>query len=108
MVDFYFSQVPPKVYPFHFPADSLNAGESLQLQCSLASGDVPIQITWSFHGSDTATTTQEGVSIMKLGSKSSVLMVDSLKSSHSGNYTCRASNSAGTDEYSATLVVNGD
>jgi len=79
-----------------------------QLQCIVAEGQGPIQITWSFHGTaDAAKTTQEGVNIMKLGGKSSVLMIDSVSASHAGNYTCRASNDAGIDEFTTSLIVNG-
>jgi hypothetical protein len=44
---------------------------------------------------------------MKLGTKSSVLMIESVTSAHAGRYVCRASNEAGSDEYETTLVVNG-
>jgi len=78
-----------------------------ELQCIIAFGQPPVQITWSFHGTDSAKTTQEGVSIMKLGAKSSVLMIEAVKASHAGNYTCSASNDAGTVEFTTSLVVNG-
>ena len=32
----------------------------------------------------------------------------SLRTSHSGNYTCEASNAASSDKYSSHLLVNGD
>ena len=39
---------------------------------------------------------------------SSSLSFTSLRTSHSGNYTCEASNAASSDKYSSHLVVNGD
>lgn len=66
-----------------------------------------MQLTWSFHGSEKAAGEKQGVSIMKLGSKSSVLIIESLQAHHSGNYSCRATNAAGTDEHTTSIVVNG-
>lgn len=39
---------------------------------------------------------------------SSSLSFANLRTSHSGNYTCEASNAASSDKYSAHLLVNGD
>lgn len=86
----------------------MSFGDTLQLTCVVSSNaDLPIQLTWAFQGTDTAKQKQDGVSIMKMGSKGSVLIIESLQADHSGNYTCRASNNAGTDEYTTTVVVNG-
>ena len=87
----------------------MSFGDTLQLTCVVSSSaDLPLQLTWSFHGTDSAKLKQEGVSIMKLGAKSSVLIIESLQASHTGNYSCRASNAAGTDEYTTAVVVNGN
>lgn len=102
--------VPPKILPLLGFEDSVNEGHNVQLNCIISVGQPPIQITWSFHqnnGAQNSGKNQEGVNIVKLGPKSSVLMIDSVKAHHAGNYVCRASNDAGTDEYSTTLVVNG-
>lgn len=101
--------VPPKIMPFTFGEDegALNEGEVAQVQCFVSVGEVPLQITWTFHSMNLADKPQEGVSVMKLGPRSSVLMIDYVKSSHSGSYSCSSSNLAGTDEYTTTLVVNG-
>ena len=39
---------------------------------------------------------------------SSSLSFTSLRTSHSGNYTCEADNAASSDKYSSHLLVNGD
>lgn len=98
--------VPPKIVPFGGGDEPLSFGDAVQLTCLVASGDLPVQLTWSFHGSEDKKK-REGVSIMKLGSKSSVLIIESLQAHHSGNYSCRASNGAGNDEYTTSIVVNG-
>ncbi|ODN02698.1 Hemicentin-1 [Orchesella cincta] len=97
--------VPPKIVPFGGDEPS-SFGDAVQLTCLVATGDLPLQLTWSFHGSGDSKQKQEGVSIMKIGTKSSLLIIESLQATHNGQYTCRASNNAGTDEYTATVVVN--
>lgn len=86
----------------------MSAGNMGQLQCIVTEGDTPLQITWTFHGTtDTSTNSQSGVSTMKLGQKSSVLMIESVTSEHTGNYTCTARNAAGVANYTAELIVTG-
>lgn len=65
-------------------------------------------ITWAFHGFGSTRSTPQGVQTTKFGAKSSILMIESVTSEHSGNYTCTARNSAGVANYTAELVVNGD
>ena len=71
----------------------------------MSRGDLPISIVWSFHGATVSP--NMGVSTTRLGSRMSVLMIDSVSASHKGNYTCSAKNPAGTANYTATLSVNG-
>ena len=100
--------VPPVILPFRFTEESyMNEGNMAQVNCIVPEGDTPLQITWAFHGLDTSPKSQSGVSTMKLGQKSSVLMIDSVTSEHSGNYTCTARNSAGVNNYTAELIVTG-
>lgn len=105
----YHISVPPKIVPFGSGDDDQpNFGDAVQLTCLVATGDPPLQLTWSFHGAaDSSKKNQEGVSFMKVGTKSSLLIIESLQAHHSGNYTCSAKNSAGTDEYTTSIVVNG-
>lgn len=85
----------------------MNAGTSAQIQCFVSEGDAPVQLSWTFHGNDVATRSQSGVSTMKVGQKSSVLMIEAVTSEHTGNYTCTARNAAGVANYTAELIVNG-
>lgn len=86
----------------------MSFGDTLQLTCVVSSSaDLPLHLTWSFHGTDSAKQKQEGVSITKIGTKSSVLIIESLQASHTGNYSCRAQNAAGVDQYTTNVVVNG-
>lgn len=48
-----------------------------------------------------------GVNTIKVGSRSSILTITAASHSHSGKYTCAASNAAGTKRFFASLVVHG-
>ena len=48
-----------------------------------------------------------GISIIKAGPRLSILAIDSIAAGHAGDYTCTASNSASSVNYTATLAVNG-
>lgn len=98
----------PKIVAFSFGEEELRAGSPAQVQCFVIEGDTPIQISWTFQGDTMTSRSQSGVSTMKLGQKSSVLMIESVTSEHAGNYTCTARNAAGVTNYTAELVVNGD
>jgi len=81
--------VPPKILAFSFGDgdDILRAGDSAQVQCRVYQGDTPVKITWTFHGEENPHNKQTGFEIIKIGEKSSILMIDSLSSENSGNYT---------------------
>jgi hypothetical protein len=48
-----------------------------------------------------------GIYVLKIGSKTSVLTIESVRAYHGGNYTCTATNAAGSSQYTAHLAVNG-
>ena len=101
----YFIAEKPEIIPFSFGKDVVNQGEFSQLTCVVSKGDHPISITWSLKGdiisSDPTLTTT------LIGQQTSFLMISSVDYHHSGTYTCRAENAAGTSTYSAELSVNG-
>lgn len=47
------------------------------------------------------------VSMPNIGKRIHVLSIDSVKADHAGNYSCIATNQAGTAEFTAPLVVIG-
>ncbi|XP_014244458.1 Down syndrome cell adhesion molecule-like protein Dscam2 isoform X24 [Cimex lectularius] len=95
--------VKPVIMPFSFE-DMNFAGESVQLNCFITKGDLPIKIRWSFHGEELSS--HMGMSTSRIGEKTSLLTIDSLMAAHSGNYTCSAENGAGVSTYTATLFVS--
>lgn len=97
--------VPPKIAPFDFGEEAQNSGDSVSVQCTISSGDLPMNISWLFNGSSIDAT--YGVRTVRFGKKVSLLTIDAVRGIHAGNYVCQASNRAATVEYSAQLVVNG-
>lgn len=95
----------PRIVPFSFE-EPIFAGFTTQVTCLVSEGDAPIDITWSLHGSESLT--DLGISTSKIGSKVSVLIIETTALHHRGNYTCTARNQAGSANYTATLNINGN
>lgn len=91
--------------PFSFGDGPVNAGESVQLSCSVAKGDKPMTITWSFYGEELSS--HMGVTTQMFGDTTNFLSIPSVSPSNRGNYTCVAKNSAGFDSFTSQLMVNG-
>lgn len=95
----------PLITPFAFDEKTF-AGENVQITCFVPKGDTPLKISWVFDGQDSSSS-QLGMSTSRIGERMSVLMIESLMASHSGNYTCTAANYAGKANFTATLEVSG-
>lgn len=96
--------VPPKIVPFSFGDEPSNFGDSASIQCSVTSGDFPIDIVWYLNGKPID---KNSVSTSKVGKRINVLNIDSVDGYHAGNYTCVASNLASSVNHTALLIVNG-
>ena len=97
--------VPPQLVPLTFGRDIVDAGDFAQLSCITMKGDEPLTISWTFHG--LGISTDLGIITTPLGSRGSILVINSVSHDHSGNYTCTAKNHAGTIADTAVLKVNG-
>ena len=84
----------------------MNEGEFSQLSCVVSKGDEPLHLSWSFHGHNL--TSGQGITITDIGSRISMLVINSIGHKHMGKYTCKAVNKAGTVTRSASLKVNGN
>lgn len=103
---YYFPEaVLPQIHPFTFGEEPANAGDTVGIQCMVTKGDSPVNITWFLNGK--ATSDIQGITVTKIGHKSSSMSIDSVASVHTGVYTCLATNQAGHANYSAELAVNG-
>lgn len=97
--------VTPSISPFTFSKNAVNAGELVQQNCAVTKGDEPLNITWTLNGVDASSVS--GIYVLKIGSKTSILTIESVRAYHGGNYTCTAMNSAGLSQFTAHLAVNG-
>lgn len=99
----------PRIKPFTFGDTPVFAGQSAQVACSVSEGDAPLELSWTFDGPrrDVFGGDGSGVSVMRVGDKTSLLSIDNTDSGHRGTYTCSVSNRAGNMSYSATLNVHG-
>ncbi|KAG5309252.1 DSCL protein, partial [Acromyrmex insinuator] len=97
--------VSPQIAPISFGEEPVNAGDLVSVQCVVTKGDFPLEITWifdsrpiqSYHGD---------VIVSDTGKRVKQLIIESVAARHAGEYTCVASNAAGSTSYSTMLNVN--
>lgn len=99
--------VVPVIVPFSFGDSAVDAGANVQISCVVSFGDLPLSITWSFHGVDSTKRRQADITTMKMGSRGSALIIESVNFEHNGFYTCSAKNGVGVANYTSELIVNG-
>ena len=97
--------MPPEIVPITFGKEIFDEGTLAQLLCTVSAGDEPVVITWSFHGNNISS--DSGIMTSNFGSKTSILMIQSVSHGHRGLYTCLAKNKAGSATSTAELKVNG-
>jgi len=68
-------------------------------------GDLPLSIRWIFHGQELSS--KMGIETTKFGKRTNILTIENIAPFHMGNYTCVASNHAGSTNYTVPLVVRG-
>ncbi len=84
----------------------MKEGAYSQIMCVITEGDEPLKLSWSFHGHNL--TKDLGIQTTDIGSRTSILMIPNVGHKHRGNYTCKASNKAGSVSHTAELKVNGN
>lgn len=98
--------MPPQIQEFTFGNEPANAGDLAIVQCAVAKGDAPINITWLFN--DVLANSIPGVVITPMGSRVSSLTIESVGAHHRGHYNCLAANKAGSTNFTSYLTVNGN
>ena len=83
----------------------IDSGEFAQLTCVVSKGDMPITITWSLKGQEL--NAGPSITTTMVGTRTSMLIISSVDYTHIGEYTCRATNPAGSVTHAAVLNVNG-
>lgn len=96
--------VTPIIIPFSYD-DIVNVGDALDLFCQISKGDKPISIKWSFRSFDDSRGIQ--INTKSISDKASILSISNASASHSGIYTCTATNNAGSISFSTNITVNG-
>jgi len=98
--------VSPQIAPISFGEAPVNAGDLVSVQCVVTKGDFPLEITWTFDGRPIQSYHGD-VIVSDTGKRVKQLTIESVAARHAGEYTCVASNAAGSVSHSAILDVNG-
>lgn len=96
--------VPPKIMPIQSMANMLREGMRAAISCQILEGDLPVSFRWERNGKQILGTGNE--IIRRLDEYSTQFVIEKILSDHSGNYTCIASNVAGTEKFTVPLTVN--
>ncbi|XP_015591639.1 Down syndrome cell adhesion molecule-like protein Dscam2 isoform X45 [Cephus cinctus] len=97
--------VAPQIASFSFDDEAANAGDMATLQCAVVKGDLPLEISWSLNAR-LIDSDYPDVLVSRSSKRASTLTIDSVAARHAGEYSCTASNQAGSVTHSATLSVN--
>lgn len=84
----------------------MNAGDVASVTCVVTKGDFPIDISWMFQN-QLIDDKREDIIVSNVGKRGKQLSIEAVKAGHAGEYTCIASNVAGSTTRTASLDVNG-
>ncbi|XP_075526206.1 SPEG neighbor protein-like [Dermacentor variabilis] len=93
---------PPEVHPFFF-SKNVALGAEAVVNCAVIGGDGPFEFRWSLNGEHLRTSASKYVEAVS--DKIVALTIQKVAPDDVGNYTCTVSNGAGSDSFTATLVV---
>lgn len=104
---FFVLLVRPQIGTIAFTDSPANSGEPVSATCTILKGDFPMKISWR-HNNESIINNQRDIVINKISKHMSVISIESAMADHAGQYTCMATNGAGTASQSTTLIVNGN
>ncbi|XP_023225174.1 Down syndrome cell adhesion molecule-like protein Dscam2 [Centruroides sculpturatus] len=94
--------VPPKIQTFNFPTD-LRVGQSAKAICSVKEGLGPYDFRWTKDNLEITSTSEITYQVFD---DYSILVIEKLAPAQIGNYTCRVTSSSGSDQFTASLMIN--
>ncbi|XP_070397520.1 leucine-rich repeats and immunoglobulin-like domains protein 1 [Dermacentor albipictus] len=94
---------PPRLHPFAFPKDH-PLGQAIAVTCIASQGAQPLHFEWLKDGRPLPVGGRKAISKMVTASVSLLTVLD-VGAEDVGNYTCTATNAAGSDRFTAELVV---
>ena len=106
--------VGPKMTPFQMDP-TLRLGERLTLTCAVTAGDLPLAMSWLVDGaavtaassSSRSVATSLQVKTLQIDAFTSILSVDTVQLTNSGNYSCVVRNAAATLTQSQLVLIRG-
>ncbi|XP_073953751.1 Down syndrome cell adhesion molecule 4 isoform X2 [Choristoneura fumiferana] len=100
--------VQPKILPIQPLTNLLREGMRAAISCQILEGDLPIAFRWEKNGQPVTSSpyAPSGIITRRMDEYSSSLVIEHITSLHSGNYTCIASNVAGSERFTVPLTVN--
>nr|XP_054925248.1 cell adhesion molecule DSCAML1-like [Dermacentor andersoni] len=96
---------PPRLHPFAFPKDH-PLGQAIAVTCIASQGAQPLHFEWLKDGRPLPVEGRKAISKMVTATVSVLTLLD-VGAEDVGNYTCTATNAAGSDGFTAELVVAG-
>ncbi|XP_070509703.1 cell adhesion molecule Dscam1 isoform X3 [Chironomus tepperi] len=96
--------VPPRIMPIQSMTNMLREGMRAAISCQILEGDLPVSFRWERNNKQILGTGNE--IIRRLDEYSTSLVIERISSEYSGNYTCTASNVAGSEKFTVPLTVN--
>lgn len=105
MLEISFLAEPPQLTPIYFGEPTFFEGDLAQVTCVLRKGDQPVTFSWMFDG--VSLTQTDGIHVIDVGGRTSILTLDPVRTHHQGTYVCSATNAAGSAKVEADLNVNG-
>ena len=97
----------PKINPFSFPPVVEINTPFVGVSCVLSAGTKPISFEWLKNGQSLNDNNDPSVTIRN-EDMYSVLELKALTVNDVGNYTCIATNSQGSDQFTALLLMRGE
>lgn len=84
----------------------LSEGSKAKVLCHVVHGKMPVEFKWLKNGN----VISENLEDVQISAQddSSLLIIDNIRSSDGGTYTCLVKNSAGTSNHSSNLIVEGE